>query len=144
MFHKLPNNGTKTNNNQAYEYELEVVLNPWNGSEEVTNNGDGSRPQDCADATEKRVRSKIHSTNAGLFIASGYISMNIWLAAVILTIAAFTSNLVGYWIGYKVGPPLFSRPNSRLFKQEYVEHMEKFFKRYGGRAIINARFTPIM
>ena len=80
----------------------------------------------------------------GLFIANGYISMNIWLAAVILTIAAFAGNLVGYWIGYKVGPPLFSRPNSRLFKQAYVDHTETFFKRYGGRAIIIARFTPIV
>lgn len=80
----------------------------------------------------------------GLFIASGYISMNIWLAALILTLAAFVGNLVGYWIGYKVGPPLFRRPDSRLFKQEYVDHTHAFFKRYGGRAIIIARFTPII
>jgi membrane-associated protein len=80
----------------------------------------------------------------GLFIASGYISMNIWLAALVLTIAAFAGNLVGYWVGYKVGPPLFSRPNSRLFKQEYVDHTQTFFKRFGGRAIIIARFTPIV
>lgn len=80
----------------------------------------------------------------GLFIASGYITVNIWLAAFLLTVAAFAGNLVGYWIGYKAGPALFRKPDSRLFRQEYVDHTHAFFERYGGRAIIIARFTPIV
>lgn len=80
----------------------------------------------------------------GLFIASGAISMNIYLAVTLLFLAAFVGNLTGYWIGYKAGPPLFSRPDSRIFKQVYVDKTNVFFARYGGRAIIMARFVPIV
>jgi membrane-associated protein len=80
----------------------------------------------------------------GLFIASGAISMNIFLACAILFAAAVLGNITGYWIGHKAGPSLFSRPDSRLFKQEYVEHTHRFFNRYGARAIVLARFTPIV
>lgn len=80
----------------------------------------------------------------GLFIASGAISMNIYLACLILFIAAVVGNITGYWIGLKAGPPLFSRPDSRLFKQEYVEHTHRFFNKYGARAIIMARFVPVV
>jgi membrane-associated protein len=80
----------------------------------------------------------------GLFIASSFISINIWLACLLLLIAAVVGNAVGYAIGYKVGPPLFRREDSRLFKREYVEKTHAFFERYGGRAIIMARFVPIV
>ena len=79
----------------------------------------------------------------GLFIASGFISINIWLACLLLLIAAVVGNAVGYGIGYKVGPALFTRDDSRLFKKEYVDKTHSFFAKYGGRAIILARFTPI-
>jgi membrane-associated protein len=80
----------------------------------------------------------------GLFIASGFISINIWLACLMLLIAAVVGNAVGYAIGYKVGPALFKREDSRLFKKEYVEKTHAFFDKYGGRAIILARFVPIV
>ena len=80
----------------------------------------------------------------GLFIASGAISMNIYLACLILFIAAVVGNMTGYWIGYKAGPSLFSKPDSKLFKKEYVEHTHQFFNRYGARAIIMARFVPVV
>ena len=80
----------------------------------------------------------------GLFIASGAISMNIYLACAILFVAAVVGNVTGYWIGYKAGPSLFNKPESRLFKQEYVEHTHRFFNKYGARAIIMARFVPIV
>ena len=80
----------------------------------------------------------------GLFIASGFISINIWLACLLLFIAAVVGNAVGYGIGYKVGPALFKRDDSRLFKKEYVEKTHAFFDKYGGRAIILARFVPIV
>lgn len=80
----------------------------------------------------------------GLFIASGFISINIWLACLLLFIAAVVGNAVGYGIGYKVGPALFKRDDSRLFKKEYVDKTHSFFAKYGGRAIILARFTPIV
>lgn len=80
----------------------------------------------------------------GLFIASGFISINIWIACLLLLIAAVAGNAVGYAIGYKVGPALFRREDSRLFKKEYVEKTHAFFDKYGGRAIIMARFVPIV
>ncbi len=80
----------------------------------------------------------------GLFIASGAITLNIWVACLLLFLAALLGNMTGYWIGYKAGPSLFSKPESRLFKQEYVEHTHRFFNKYGARAIVLARFVPIV
>lgn len=80
----------------------------------------------------------------GLFIATGAISINIYLAVTLLFIAAVVGNMTGYWIGYKAGPTLFSKPDSKLFKQEYVDHTHRFFNKYGARAIIMARFVPIV
>ena len=80
----------------------------------------------------------------GLFVASGVIAMPIGVACLLLTLAAVAGNLTGYWIGYRAGPPLFNRPDSRLFKQEYVEKTHGFFDRYGSRAVVLARFVPIV
>jgi membrane-associated protein len=80
----------------------------------------------------------------GLFIANGTIQVNIVLACVLISLAAILGNLVGYWIGYVVGPPLFDRPDSRLFKREHVARAHAFFERYGAPAIILARFVPIV
>lgn len=79
----------------------------------------------------------------GLFTGNGTIPQPIWLVCAVLFVAALAGNVVGYWVGYKAGPTLFRRPNSRLFKQEHVESTERFFARYGGMAIILARFVPI-
>lgn len=80
----------------------------------------------------------------GLFIAQGYIGMNLWLACLLLIIAAFAGNLTGYWVGRTVGPPLFRKPDSKIFRQEYVDKTHEFFDRHGGRAIVLARFVPIV
>jgi membrane-associated protein len=80
----------------------------------------------------------------GLLIASGTMSMNIVAACMILFLAALIGNVTGYWIGYKAGPSLFSKPDSRIFKQEYVDHTTRFFEKYGARAIVMARFVPIV
>jgi membrane-associated protein len=80
----------------------------------------------------------------GLFIAQNYISMNIWLAAILLTISAILGNAVGYWIGKQAGPALFRKPDSKLFKREYVDKTAEFFEKYGARAIVMARFVPIV
>ncbi len=80
----------------------------------------------------------------GLFIASGVISYPLWLCCLILTAAAVVGNLTGYWIGRRAGPALFNKPDSRLFKQEHVEKTHTFFVKYGPRAIVLARFVPIV
>ena len=80
----------------------------------------------------------------GLFVASGVIDLPIGVACLLLTIAAVAGNMTGYWIGHRAGPPLFNRPDSRLFRTEYVDKTHHFFDRYGARAIVLARFVPIV
>ena len=67
----------------------------------------------------------------GLCIASGIISMNIWVAALLLIIAAVVGNITGYWIGHKAGPTLFKKEDSKLFRKEYVDKTHAFFEKYG-------------
>jgi membrane-associated protein len=80
----------------------------------------------------------------GLFVASGVIGIPIAVACLLLTIAAVAGNLTGYWVGYRAGPPLFNRPDSRFFKRQHVEKTHSFFDKYGSRAIVLARFVPIV
>ncbi|MDQ1247644.1 MAG: rane-associated protein [Actinomycetota bacterium] len=80
----------------------------------------------------------------GMFIAQGFISTPIGVACLLLTAAAILGNMTGYWIGYKSGPKLFSRQDSKIFKQEYVDKTHEFFEKYGNKAIVLARFVPIV
>ena len=80
----------------------------------------------------------------GLFVGRGTIHHPLWLVCLVLTIAAFAGNVVGYEIGRKAGPALFHRPDSRLFKQRYVDQTVAFFDKYGARAIVLARFVPVV
>ncbi|MGH9243215.1 MAG: VTT domain-containing protein [Acidimicrobiales bacterium] len=59
-------------------------------------------------------------------------------------VAAVAGDQVGYWFGNKVGPALFRRPDSRFFKQQYVERAHEFLERYGPKTIVLARFVPIV
>ena len=68
----------------------------------------------------------------------------IWVAAPLVWLAAIAGNQTGYLIGRKAGPAIFNRPDSRLFKQEYVERTSDFFSRHGGKAITLAQFVPIV
>jgi membrane-associated protein len=81
---------------------------------------------------------------AGLFVATGAIATPLWAVCVLVTVCAFVGNVCGYWIGAKAGPALFNKPDSRLFKREYVDKTHEFFERYGPRAIVLARFVPIV
>jgi membrane-associated protein len=81
---------------------------------------------------------------AGLFVAREFIGTPLWLVCTLLTVCAFIGNVCGYWIGAKAGPALFNKPNSKLFKQEYVNKTHEFFDKYGARAIVLARFVPIV
>ncbi|MEJ7765631.1 MAG: VTT domain-containing protein, partial [Acidimicrobiales bacterium] len=57
---------------------------------------------------------------------------------------AIVGDQVGYLLGRRVGPKLFDRPDSRLFKQRYVEKAQKFFDRHGAKTIVLARFVPVV
>jgi membrane-associated protein len=59
-------------------------------------------------------------------------------------VAAIVGAQVGYVIGLRAGPAIFRRPDSRLFKKDYVDRAQSYFERYGGRTIVVARFIPIV
>jgi len=80
----------------------------------------------------------------GLFIAKGTIDVPLWLACVLLTIAAFLGNVSGYYIGRVLGTSLFTNPNARFLKPKYIVQTHEFFERYGPRALVLARFVPIV
>lgn len=80
----------------------------------------------------------------GLFIAHGTIGVPLWLACVLLTIAAFLGNVSGYYIGRFLGTTLFKNPDARFLKPQYLDRTHEFFEKYGNRAIVMARFVPIV
>ena len=83
---------------------------------------------------------------AGVLVAndSKLLPSNIALVCVLVSIAAIAGNIVGYEIGRAAGPSVFSRPESRFFRPEHVERTNAFFTRFGGVAIVLARFVPIV
>jgi membrane-associated protein len=81
---------------------------------------------------------------AGLLVATGTIQVNIWVLTALIIVAAIIGNQVGYLIGSKAGPALFNKPDSKLFKRENVESAHAFFEKHGGKALILARFVPII
>ena len=80
----------------------------------------------------------------GILLATGFISTPVWIAIVAMSVSAILGNLLGYWTGAKLGPKLFNKPDSRIFKQEYVVITQNFFEKHGPRAIVLARFVPIV
>ncbi|MET8087217.1 VTT domain-containing protein [Micromonospora sp. NPDC005237] len=82
---------------------------------------------------------------AGLLVADGhYLHQPLWLLCLLVAVAAIAGDQVGYLFGRRVGPSLFRRPNSRLFKQENVHRANDFFDRHGARSVVLARFVPIV
>ncbi len=80
----------------------------------------------------------------GLLVGNGTIDTPLWATCLILVIAAFAGNMLGYWIGHHAGPAIFRREDSRIFKRKYIDHTEEFFNRYGPAAIILGRFIAIV
>jgi len=72
------------------------------------------------------------------------LDINIFLVVAILFVAAVIGDNTGYTFGKKIGPRLFKRPNSLLFKQENVQRAQDFYDQHGGKTIIIARFVPIV
>lgn len=79
---------------------------------------------------------------AGTLAGAGH--MNIWITYFSLLIAAILGDTVNYWIGHWVGPAVFTKENSRIFKKEYLEKTREFYEKHGGKTIILARFFPII
>lgn len=79
---------------------------------------------------------------AGLLASQG--KLNLPLILVGCFVSAVAGDQVGYAFGRRVGPALFRRPESRLFKQENVEKAQAYFDKYGVKTIVLARFVPIV
>lgn len=81
---------------------------------------------------------------AGFLTYAGLLPVNIHVLVPILFLAAVLGDSVGYTFGRRVGSKLFQRPNSRLFKQEYLQKANEFYEKHGGKTIIIARFVPVV
>ncbi len=78
----------------------------------------------------------------GAIAATG--SLDPWVGSGIIIVAAFCGDNTNYWVGRLIGKKLFSNPNSKLFRQSHLKKTEQFYETYGSRAVILARFMPIV
>ncbi len=85
---------------------------------------------------------------AGFLASRGIVSeeplLNIFTLNIALILAAIVGDQVGFWLGTKTGPRIFDKPDNRFFKKKYVIEAHAFYEKHGGKAIIIARFIPIM
>ncbi|MEK7556240.1 MAG: DedA family protein [Patescibacteria group bacterium] len=79
---------------------------------------------------------------AGLLASQGF--LNPWLLSITISTGAILGDSVGYWFGAKVGPKIFTREDSFFFNKRHVERTHLFYLKYGSRAVVLARFVPIV
>ena len=79
---------------------------------------------------------------AGTFAARG--DLNVVVLFLVLAAAAVLGDTANYWIGKIIGPKVFQKENSRIFKKAYLERTHGFYEKYGAETIIIARFVPIV
>lgn len=79
----------------------------------------------------------------GLFISRGDIGVNIVVACLVLSAAAFLGNVTGYEIGRAIGAPLYER-DGRFIKKQYFDQTHAFFEKHGAKALVIGRFVPIV
>ena len=76
--------------------------------------------------------------------ASGAVGLNLYVLAGMLMCAAILGDNLGYFLGFHSGPRIFRRPKSRLFHPDHLRRTKVFYEKYGARAIVYARFIPII
>jgi membrane-associated protein len=81
---------------------------------------------------------------AGVLAASGDLRENLFVICSLLIIASVLGNITGYWIGWKAGPMMYKRRDSRFFKRKHLDKAEAFYKRYGNIALAAGLFFPII
>lgn len=79
---------------------------------------------------------------AGLIASQGFLS--IWILAPLMVAAAVLGDSFGYWFGAKVGPWIFNKEDSLLFHKRHVERTQKFYLKYGAKAVMFSRFVPVI
>lgn len=80
----------------------------------------------------------------GLALANSDSWLPDWLGFILIWLAAFIGTQVGYWIGYRIGPPLFEQNRNFILNERVLEKTHAFFDKYGTRAVVLARFVPIL
>ena len=80
----------------------------------------------------------------GAIGARNEIQLNLPVLTVLLIIAAVAGDAVNYWIGYRLGPAVFSREDSKLLNKKHLLRAHEFYETYGGKTIILARFVPVV
>ncbi len=81
---------------------------------------------------------------AGVVCSTGSLHVPFWVAAGGVFVAAFIGDQVGYLIGRRLGPRVFTSPDSRLFAREHAVRAQAFFSRHGTKAVVLARFVPVV
>ena len=79
---------------------------------------------------------------AGIFAAAGVVPLR-WLLLPVMA-CAIVGDQIGYWIGRTAGPALYKREDSLFFRRSHLQRAHDFYEKYGGRAVIFARFVPII
>jgi membrane-associated protein len=77
-------------------------------------------------------------------VVAGAGELNIVQICLLLVISSIAGDQCGYFLGRRTGPAIFSRPDSRWFKQEYVKRTQQFYERHGGKTLIYAKFVPVV
>ncbi|QKJ24737.1 VTT domain-containing protein [Aquiluna borgnonia] len=80
----------------------------------------------------------------GLALATSTAWLPDWVGFILIWLAAFLGTQTGYWVGYKIGPPLFEQNRNFILNQKVLDRTHEFFEKYGTRAIVLARFVPIL
>ena len=80
----------------------------------------------------------------GLTLATSQSWLPDWLGIFLIWLAALLGTQTGYWVGHRIGPPLFERYNNFILNPRVLARTHDFFERYGPRAVILARFIPIL
>lgn len=79
---------------------------------------------------------------AGLLASQGF--LNIWFLAPLMILGAVMGDSFGYWFGAKVGPKIFNKEDSLFFHKEHINRTQRFYLKYGAKAVFFARFVPIV
>jgi membrane-associated protein len=77
-------------------------------------------------------------------VVAGAGGLDIGVILFVLVVASILGDQSGYFLGFRTGPHIFNRPDSRFFKQEYVRRTQDFYDKYGGKTLIMAKFVPIV
>ncbi len=81
---------------------------------------------------------------AGVFVATGDLHENLFIVCSLLIISSVLGNIFGYWFGWKAGPMIHKRRDSRFFKRKYLAKAEAFYEKYGNIALAAGLFFPII